>query len=291
MSHFSVGCMSLQEPQNRQLPTARFRWLPLLVLAVAAFATVTAELLPAGLLLQLSSGLGVSQSAVGLLVAVWALTIAATSIPLVRITRRLSRGVLLSLALLVFALATAGTALAPSYQVALVGRFVSACAHGLFWSLLIPTAASLAPRAQVGRAVSVVLAGPALAGIVGVPVGTAIGAAVGWRAAFLLVAATLELASVAVGLLALPDPPVVCGERPSQIAARSTTGAVTAVAASAALVLTGHFFLYTYISPLLGEFGATAEAAVPSCCSSSALAAWWASRCPVPCPTAFREAA
>ena len=254
MSHFSVGYMSLQDCRSSQPADVKFRWLALLALAAAAFATVTAELLPAGLLFQLSSGLGVSQSAVGLLVAVWALTIAATSIPLVRITRRVSRGVLLSLALVVFALATAGTALAPSYQVALVGRFLSACAHGLFWSLLIPTAASLAPRARVGRAVSVVLAGPALAGIVGVPVGAAIGAAVGWRAAFLLVAATLGLASVAVHLLALPDPPVVRGQRPSQSVA-STTGAVTAVAAAAALVLTGHFLLYTYISPLLQEFG------------------------------------
>ena len=237
------------------------RWFPLVVLAAAAFATVTAELLPASLLLQLSSDLRVSTSSAGLLIAVWALTIAATSVPLVRVTAGVPRGRLLSLVLLLFALAMAGTAIAPSYQLALVGRVASASAHGLFWSLLVPTAASLAPPALVGRAVSVVLAGPALAGIIGVPLGAAIGAAVGWRAAFVLVAAVLMVASLAVRLLKLPT--VTAQSRPNRNNS-STTGAVVAVAAAAALVLTGHFALYTYISPLLQDLGGYGGAIVPA---------------------------
>src|SRR4051812_44885344 len=135
--------MAPQQRQTNDTQDTRFRLIPLLVLAAAAFATVTAELLPASLLLQLSAGLHVSQSSAGLLIAVWAVAIAATSIPLVRLTRRFPRALLLSLVLLLFAVATAGTAIAPSYQAAVAGRFVSACAHGLFWSLLVPTAASL----------------------------------------------------------------------------------------------------------------------------------------------------
>jgi MFS transporter, DHA1 family, inner membrane transport protein len=173
------------------------------------------------------------------------------------------------LALALFSVASIGTAIAPSFQLALLGRVASAGVHGLFWSLLVPTAASLAPPALVGRAVSVVLAGPTLAGIIGVPVGAAIGAAVGWRVAFLSVAAALALAALAVRLLVPPDPvvrpdPGVTTEAEPTDPSGSASGAVAVVAAAAALVLTGHFVLYTYISPLLQDFGGYGGASRPA---------------------------
>src|SRR3954451_19850993 len=160
-----------------------FPCLALLTLSGAAFLTVTVELLPAGLLLELSAGLGVTEQSAGLLVAGWPVTVAATSVPLVRLTDRVRRATLLPLVLVVSAAATAATALAPSYPWALGARVVAGAgpgpvwalgvrvvapaAHGLFWSLLVATAAGLVPPARVGRAVSIVLAGPALAGVVG----------------------------------------------------------------------------------------------------------------------------
>ena len=66
-------------------------WPPLLALSAATFATVTAEMLPAGVIRQLGSGRAVGDSAAGLLVTAWALTIAVTSIPLVRATLRWRR--------------------------------------------------------------------------------------------------------------------------------------------------------------------------------------------------------
>lgn len=164
MSDFTVLNMSPQ-PSTTHCTRRALPWRPLLILSVVAFITVTTELLPASLLVELSDGLNVSEPAAGLLVAGWALTVAAASIPLVRLTARVPRRDLLPSALLVFALATAGTALAPTYAWALASRIVAAAAHGLFWSLLVATAASLVPLAHIGRAISVVLAGPALAGV------------------------------------------------------------------------------------------------------------------------------
>jgi DHA1 family inner membrane transport protein len=228
-----------------------FPWLALLTLSGAAFLTVTVELLPAGLLLELSAGLGVTEQSAGLLVAGWAVTVAATSVPLVRLTDRTRRATLLPLVLVVSAAATAATALAPSYPWALGARVVAAAAHGLFWSLLVATAAGLVPPARVGRAVSIVLAGPALAGVVGIPLGTAVGAALGWRVSFGVLAALLAATAPAVRALGLPDPaPVPVG------APRARLGAdVTTTALAGGLMLTGHFLLYTYVAPLLQQLG------------------------------------
>lgn len=227
-------------------------WRPLLILSVVAFITVTTELLPASLLVELSDGLNVSEPAAGLLVAGWALTVAAASIPLVRLTARVPRRDLLPSALLVFALATAGTALAPTYAWALASRIVAAAAHGLFWSLLVATAASLVPLAHIGRAISVVLAGPALAGVVGIPLGAVIGAHVGWRYSFGLLALLLAAASIAVRLLTLQDPPGAADQDRRRDPAAAT---VLALAVAGGLVITGHFTLYTYVSPLLQVSG------------------------------------
>ncbi|MCZ7438654.1 MFS transporter [Micromonospora sp. WMMC241] len=237
----------------------RMPWRALLLLAGAAFATVTAELLPASLLLRLGDDLDVTPAVAGTLVGAWALTIAVVAVPLTRLTGRVPRRRLIPLVLLLLAVATAGTAIAPSYGWALTGRIVAAAAHGLFWSLLVPTVATLAPPARTGRAVSVVLAGPALAGIVGVPLGATAGAALGWRVSFAALAALLALAALAVRTLRLPDPPGSAGRQEGPDPAR---WAVLGVALAGGLVLTGHFLLYTYVAPLLHQFGGYDDAAV-----------------------------
>ncbi|MFG1677108.1 MFS transporter [Micromonospora sp. NPDC049282] len=231
---------------------ARMPWRALLLLAGAAFATVTTELLPASLLLRLGDDLDVTPAAAGTLVGAWALTIAVVAVPLTRLTGRVPRRRLVPAILLLLAVATAGTAFAPSYGWALTGRIVAAAAHGLFWSLLVPTVATLAPPARIGRAVSVVLAGPALAGIVGVPLGATAGAALGWRVSFAALAALLALAALVIRTLPLPDPPAPAASREGTDPA---LWGVLGVALAGGLVLTGHFLLYTYVAPLFHQFG------------------------------------
>ncbi|TNC32648.1 MFS transporter, partial [Mumia zhuanghuii] len=120
----------------------RTTWAALLTLAGAAFATVTVELLPAGLLPSMAHDLEVSRGEVGLLVTAWALTVAALSLTLERATRRLPRrGVMLG-AVLVSAGAALLAAVSPAYGLLVAARVVAAGAHGLLWALLVPYAAS-----------------------------------------------------------------------------------------------------------------------------------------------------
>ncbi|MGW2477838.1 MFS transporter [Streptomyces sp. NPDC001665] len=227
-------------------------WGALLLLSGAAFATVTTELLPASMLLQLSDGLDITPATAGGLVGAWALTIAVASVPLTRLTARVPRRRLFTLILLLLALATTGTALAPSYGWALTSRITAAAAHGLFWSLLVPTVASLVPPARTGRAVSVVLAGPAMASIVGIPLGATVGVSLGWRVSFGALAALLALAALGIRSLPLSDAPLPAVRQEGRDPALWT---VLGVALAGGLVITGHFLLYTYIAPLLKQFG------------------------------------
>lgn len=265
MSDFTVAVMMTpsRSPASNERP--HLPWTPLLVLAGAAFSTVTTELLPASLLLPLGGDLHVSPATAGLLVSAWALTVAIASLPLVRLTTRVPRAVLMPAALVVFSAATAGTAVAPGYGWAVASRVLAAAAHGLFWSLLVPSAAALTPPAASGRAISVVLAGPALAGVVGIPLGAVIGAAVGWRVAFALLAVLLLVAAIAVRRLHLTDPDGPSREvTVDRVDRRRVPMAVVGIAGAGGLVLTGHFLLYTYVSPLLADagYGASGRAAL-----------------------------
>jgi DHA1 family inner membrane transport protein len=93
--------------------------------------------------------------------------------------------------LLALALSTFLSAIAPNYGVLVASRVLGGLAHGLFWSVVGAYAAYLVPKEQVGRAVAITLGGGSLAFVLGVPLGTALGHAVGWRASFAVLAVLL----------------------------------------------------------------------------------------------------
>jgi predicted MFS family arabinose efflux permease len=102
------------------------------------------------------------------------------------------------------ALATTLAALAPTFEVLLAARVLGGVSHGLFWAVAAAYAADLVPASRLGRATAITAAGGSLAGVLGVPLGNAIGQALGWRAAFGVVAACAVLVVVLVALLLPP---------------------------------------------------------------------------------------
>lgn len=246
----------------------RRTWIALLTLAGAAFATVTVELLPAGLLTAVAHDLDVAPSRVGLLVTAWALTVAALSLPLERLTRRLPRRRVLAVAATVSAVAALAAAAAPSYEVLVTSRVVAAAAHGLLWALLVPYAASVADERHLGRAVSVVLVGPTAAGVVGVPLGTALAGLVGWRAVMVGAAAVLAAAAVAIrALLPAPSAPVPAAARGEDATGATPTGGrtlarVVVTAGLGAVLLVGHFQVFTYVAPVVTDVAGISAAAL-----------------------------
>lgn len=235
-------------------------WPILAVLTAATLLTVTVEMLPSGLLPVMSADLGVSESAIGLLVSAWALTIAIVGIPLVRLTIRLPRTPLLAACLIVIAAANLLTATASSLPLALTGRILAATAHGLFWALVVSYVASVITAERLGRALAIVLAGPTLAGLAGLPIAAALADVVGWRAIFIGLSVALVMTAAVLWLI-LPQVPSTMpagGGGWDRSASR-----VIAVAIAGGLVLVGHFAVFTYLTALVTQLGRLPGAAIP----------------------------
>jgi DHA1 family inner membrane transport protein len=231
----------------------------LVALAVSAFAYVTTENLPIGLLPVIAEDLRVSLPAVGLLVTGYGVTVAIVSVPLTHWTRQVPRRFLLSGLLAVFVLATVVSATTSSYWVLLAARVATALAQAVFWSVAAITAAGLFSAEVRGRVISVVFAGSSLGIVAGVPAGTWLGQQSGWRVAFLALSALGALSFVAVITLVPTEPP---GQ--GHAAAGSTPDArrFWIVVVTTALVILGQSTWKTYITTFLTEVSGYSAAAI-----------------------------
>jgi len=243
-----------------------FPWIGLVTLALAIFVSVTTEFLPTGLLPEMASDYHVSLSQVGLLVTIFAATVVVATTPLSILTRNYSRKVIVVIVLIVIALAALLAAVAPSYGLLVVARILGGLAHGLFWAVVGAYAAHLVPKHQLGRAVAITSGGATAAFVLGVPVGTAIGHALGWRLAFVFMAGLiLILCVLVVRFLPAVDHRVrlTTGEIPLPLRKDRSIPAVAVLCAVIILLLVAQNIFYTYIAPWLISVGGFGAGGVP----------------------------
>jgi DHA1 family inner membrane transport protein len=264
VEHPVMACDTTSAPVPTAAPAiASPRWT-LAALTAAAFASVTIELSPTGLLPAIAADLAVTTSAAGALVATWAVTLAATSVALVRATRRLPRQRVVAVALLVCGAATLATAAAPTLAAAVAARVVGAAAHGLVWALLVPHVAALVPAERLGRAIATVLAGPTAAGVLGVPAAAALGGLLGWRWTLVV----LALLTLPPAFLLLPGR-VGGAAEPDDGGGSAwwrdpSAGPVLRAAVGTAALLAGHFAVATYVAVLVTDHAGLPASAVPA---------------------------
>lgn len=232
-----------------------FPWTGLICLAAAGFITIITEALPAGLLLPMSTSLGVSQALIGQLVTVYALGSVLAAIPVVAHTRRFRRRPLLLTAIAGFAIANTITALSGAYALILVARFVAGVSGGLLWALVAGHALRMTPPEQQGRAMAVALVGAPLALSLGIPAGTWLGNAIGWRATFGVMSA-FSVGLLAWARFALPDYPGQENPGPLRLRKVIALPGVAQVLGTLLVFILAHNILYTYIAPLVTMAGA-----------------------------------
>ncbi|WAM12523.1 MFS transporter [Rhodococcus sp. JS3073] len=233
----------------------------LAVLFVAAFMTITTETLPMGLLPQMGQGLGASESQVGLLVAIYAFVVMLVTLPVTAWTANWPRRRLFLVIMAAFAVSNLLMALAPTFPVAVIGRLIAALVHGVLWSMMAAYATQMVAPGRAGRAVATVYAGNSAALSLGVPLGTALGNALSWRAAFVVLAGVAVLVMVAAPAL-LPQVPGTRSADSSAAKAFRIPG-VLAIAVTTTVVMLGHFTLYTYVAPYLQDAGISEKAVSP----------------------------
>jgi predicted MFS family arabinose efflux permease len=225
----------------------------LLSLAFASCLAVTTEMLPVGLLPAISTSFGVADSVTGLLVSLYAIMVATLAVPLTLATARFARKPLLLTTLLCYAVSNLLVAVAPTFAVLAAGRAIGGVTHALFFSLCIGYVPRLVTGGHVGRALAIAAGGATAGFVLGVPLSTSLGTAVGWRASFGVLAAASVLTMALVARL-LPKVANETPVRPAQ--SRSGRTELAAVVASNAITFLGQFTLYTFVSLLFLGAGA-----------------------------------
>ncbi len=236
--------------------TDRLPLSPLLALATAVFVTSLTETLPAGVLTGMGRDLGVTDSAMGQSITIYAIGTALTAVPLSAATARRRRRPLLLTAMAGFLAANSLTALAPSFEVAMTARFLAGVAAGVAWSMLAGYARRLAPVHLAGRAIAVAMTGIPVALSLGVPAGTLLGHVLDWRAAFGAMS-VLTVALIGWIVVSVPDlagAPTTSEDRAPVLRALRVPGVPAVLTVTLTFVL-AHTIVYAYISTYVADAG------------------------------------
>jgi len=172
-------------------------------LALAAFCIGSTEFIVSGILLAVSDDLSVSIPTAGLLVTGYAAGVAVGGPLLGLLMTRIPLKPAILGVMTIFAIGQLLCAFAPNYELLLGARLISACGHGVFFGVASVAVSQLVPPERRGAALSLFVGGITIANILGLPGGTAIGNAFGWRSTFVVIA-VLAVASVIAVFFALP---------------------------------------------------------------------------------------
>ena len=235
---------------DHSLPAPHKSWGAVFAMSLAAFVLVASEFMPVSLLTPIAADLHITEGQAGQGISVSGLFALFTSLLIPLVAARVDRKpLLLSLTLLMILSGTV-VAFAPNYVLFMIGRALIGVAIGGFWSLSAATAMRLVPDDQVTRAMAIVNGGNALATVIAAPLGSFLGALIGWRGAFLCVIPVAIVACIWL-LFSLPRMTTQSRSGTGNVfkLMKSTPIALGMVAVS--VFFMGQFMLFTYLRPFL----------------------------------------
>jgi DHA1 family inner membrane transport protein len=236
--------------------------LAVLALAMGGFAIGTNEFVTMGLLPQVADGVGVSIPAAGHLISAYAVGVVVGAPVLAFFGAKWPRRGLLLVLMAAYGVFNVLSAVATSYHLLMVARFLDGLPHGAYFGVASLVAASMATPERKGRAVAAVMLGLSVANVVGVPAATWLGQHVGWRSVYAAVAvlALVTVAGILAFVPACPGDPEATGRR--ELKAFSSLQVWLTLLAGA-IGFGGMFAVYSYIAPTLTDVGGLSESSVP----------------------------
>jgi len=236
----------------------------LIALAIGGFGIGLTEFVIAGLLPEVAADFRLSEAAAGWLISGYALSVAVGAILITAAVTRVPRKTALIGLMVLFIAGNLISALAPTYGIMLLGRIVAALCHGAFFGIGAVVAGSLVRPEKKAGAIAIMFTGLTLANVLGVPFGTFLGQALGWRSTF--VAITIIGVIALLGIVFLVPKPTretahVSNLRGELSAFRS--GQVWLSIAVTVLGFGGMFGAFTYIAFTLTRVTGFPSGAVP----------------------------
>ncbi|MEO8263240.1 MAG: MFS transporter [Pseudolysinimonas sp.] len=235
--------------------------LALLALALGGFGIGATEFVAMGLLPDIARDLLPTQYAAspeaalaqtGALISAYAAGVVVGAPTIAALAARMPRrGLLVALAI-AFTVGTVASAVAPTFELVVVARFVAALPHGAYFGVAALVAAQLMGPGNRGRGVAFVLSGLTIANVIGVPLITLLGQNAGWRAAYLAVAAIFAATLIAILFFvpASPGDPAATFRRELKVFRRI---GVWFALLTGAIGFGGFFAVYSYVAPLATE--------------------------------------
>jgi DHA1 family inner membrane transport protein len=241
-------------------------------LAIGGFGIGLTEFVIMGLLPEVATDFGVTETVAGYLISGYALSVAVGAVGLTAALTRVDHKKALLGLMILFIAGNLVSAVAPTYELMMLGRVVAALCHGAFFGIGAVVAADLVARDRRAAAISIMFAGLTVANVLGVPFGTLLGQAAGWRSTFWAITGIGVLAFIGIALLVparvgVPDD--VAG--PSGQTGPGLRGELAAFRApqvwlSIAVTVLGYggmFGAFTYIAFTLTEVSGFASSTVP----------------------------
>lgn len=229
----------------------RAYWSGVLAMTLCVFVLIASEFMPVSLLTPIAADLRVSEGLAGQGIAISGALAVLTSLSLSTLAGNLNRKYLLLGMTALMALSATMVALSPSYLIYMTGRALIGIAIGGFWSMSAATALRLVPRRRVPHALAIFNGGNALATVIAAPLGSYLGAVMGWRGAFLCLV-PVAIAAFIWQCFSLPAMAPDNNRRPGRSAFHLLSRPVVAVGLLACgLFFMGQFSLFTYVRPFL----------------------------------------
>ncbi|MCG3098682.1 MFS transporter [Enterobacter cloacae] len=224
-------------------------WGGIFAMTLCVFVLIASEFMPVSLLTPIARDLGVTEGLAGQGIAISGALAVLTSLSLSHLAGKMNRKYLLLGMTMLMAISGIIIACATGYLVYMAGRALIGIAIGGFWSMSAATALRLVPQHQVSRALAIFNGGNALATVIAAPLGSYLGATIGWRGAFLCLVPVAIVAAI-WQCFSLPDMANQQSPRGSVFRLFRERVVRTGLMACG-LFFMGQFALFTYIRPFL----------------------------------------
>ncbi|KMS50834.1 MFS transporter [Novosphingobium barchaimii LL02] len=234
-----------------------------LALAMGAFAIGTTEFAAMSLVPFFARDLGLSEPEAGHAISAYALGVVVGAPVIAVLAAKIERRKLLIALMAIFAIGNGISAMAASYPLLLICRFISGLPHGAYFGIAALVAASMVPANKRAQSVAMVMSGLTVATIIGVPVANFLGQELGWRSGFAVVS-VLAVITMALVALYAPVQHADASASPLRELGALRRPQVLLTLLTGAIGFGGLFCVYTYVASTMIEVTGVSERLVPA---------------------------